>query len=325
MNAPPVKDPALWTPLARFAGRKPDAPQWFEDAIAARPEESRIDVLGAQIELLTWGDLGKPGLLLLHGNGAHAGWYRFIAPFFAGQYRVAAMSWAGMGASGWRKEYTLDTFVSEIVAATEAAGLYGGIAKPLVVGHSFGSFPLAEAARRHGEKFAGIVVVDSPFLKPERREERRRERGAQPQRPRGLRPHRIYPTLEAALARFRLAPLQPCHNLYIADLIAREGLIPVKNEDGSDGWTWRFDPFLWRDFHMPDLTGMLGHAKCPVALIRGAQSQLMQAQDFDFTHSLMPAGSPRLEIPDAEHHVMIDQPLAFVSALNGLFAGWPAI
>jgi pimeloyl-ACP methyl ester carboxylesterase len=325
MNAPPVKDPALWTPLAPFAGRKPDAPQWFDDAVAQRPQESRIDVLGAEIELLTWGDTGKPGLLLLHGNGAHAGWYRFIAPFFTEHYRVAAMSWSGMGASGWRKEYTLDAFVAEIMAATEAAGLYAGIAKPLVVGHSFGSFPLSEAARRHGERFSGIVVVDSPFLTPERREERRRERGTQPQRPRGLHPHRVYPTLEAALARFRLAPLQPCENLYIADLIAREGLIPAKAEDGSPGWTWRFDPYLWRDFLMPDLTAILGASKCPVALIRGARSQLMQTPDFDYTHSLMPAGSPRMEIPDAEHHVMIDQPLAFVSALNGLLAAWPAI
>lgn len=323
MDASPVKDPALWTPLARFDGQRPEAPEWFSRAVACRPEERKIPVLGADIEMLTWGEVGRPGLLLLHGNGAHAGWYRFIAPFFAERYRVAAISWSGMGASGWRKEYTLDSFVAEIVAATEAAGLYAGTAKPLLVGHSFGSFPLAEAACRHGERFGGIVIVDSPFLTPERREERRRERGTQPQRPRGLRPHRVYPTFEAALARFRLAPLQPCNNLYIADLIAREGLIPAKAEDGSQGWTWRFDPYLWRDFHMPDLTGMLGRIKCPGALIRGENSQLMQAPDFDYTHSLMPAGSPRLEIPDAEHHVMIDQPIAFISALNGLFAGWP--
>ena len=28
-------------------------------------------------------------------------------------------------------------------------------------------------------------------------------------------------------------------------------------------------------------------------------------------------------IPDADHHLMVDQPLAFVSALRGLLAGWP--
>ena len=325
MDTQAAKDPSLYSPLARFAGAAPDAPAWFASAIARRPEERFVEVDGAPIEMLTWGEIGRPGLLLLHGNGAHAGWYRFIAPFFADRYRVAALSWSGMGASGWRREYRVEHFVAEIVAVAEAAGLHAGVSPPLIVGHSFGSFPLAEAACRHGERFAGIVIVDSPFLTPERRELRRRERGARPQRPRELAPHRVYPTLEAALARFRLAPLQPCANLYIADLIAREGLVRVRKEDGSEGWTWRFDPFLWRDFHMPDLTGVLGRMKCPAALIRGARSQLMRDEDFEFTHALMPPSSPRLEIPDAEHHVMIDQPLAFVAALSGLFAGWPTI
>jgi pimeloyl-ACP methyl ester carboxylesterase len=33
--------------------------------------------------------------------------------------------------------------------------------------------------------------------------------------------------------------------------------------------------------------------------------------------------APVVIIPEAEHHVMIDQPLAFVTALRGLLAGWP--
>ena len=97
----------------------------------------------------------------------------------------------------------------------------------------------------------------------------------------------------------------------------------MKADDGSVGWQWKFDPFLWRDFHMPDLTAMLGRMRCPAALIRGARSQLMNEGDFAYTHSLMPPGSPWLEIPDADHHVRIDQPLAFVTALNGLLAAWP--
>jgi pimeloyl-ACP methyl ester carboxylesterase len=36
-----------------------------------------------------------------------------------------------------------------------------------------------------------------------------------------------------------------------------------------------------------------------------------------------PKETPKIEIPDDEHHVMIDQPLAFVAALRGLLAGWP--
>ena len=36
-----------------------------------------------KLEVLTWGEVGKPGLLFVHGNSAHADWWSFIAPFFA--------------------------------------------------------------------------------------------------------------------------------------------------------------------------------------------------------------------------------------------------
>src|SRR5258706_98098 len=53
---------------------------------------------------------------------------------------------------------------------------------------------------------------------------------------------RIYPNVQAALARFRLAPPQPNENRYILDFIARRGLKPAPLADGSgEGWTWRFD------------------------------------------------------------------------------------
>jgi pimeloyl-ACP methyl ester carboxylesterase len=38
----------------------------------------------------------------------------------------------------------------------------------------------------------------------------------------------------------------------------------------------------------------------------------------------MKPGAPYIEIPEADHHVMIDQPLAFVAALRALLAAWPA-
>ena len=71
------------TLLGRFDGENPPAARWFAAAIAREPERSTYEVDGAAIELLTWGDVGKPGLLFLHGNAAHADWWSFIAPLFA--------------------------------------------------------------------------------------------------------------------------------------------------------------------------------------------------------------------------------------------------
>jgi len=75
-------DERLRAPLKRLAGASPQAPHWFTDALDAAPHRERLDVAGAGVELLTWGERGRPGLLLLHGSAAHADWWRFIAPFF---------------------------------------------------------------------------------------------------------------------------------------------------------------------------------------------------------------------------------------------------
>ncbi len=69
------------------------------------PSAQFIDVRGAAIETLAWGERGKPGLLFMHGNGACADWWSFIAPHFADTHRIAAFSMSGMGGSGWRDRY----------------------------------------------------------------------------------------------------------------------------------------------------------------------------------------------------------------------------
>ena len=187
-------------PLAGYAGAAPPAPQWFRDAVAAPHERHRIAVEGAQIEWIGWGERGRPGLLLLHGNGAHADWWRFIGPFFAKTHRVAALSWSGMGNSEHRPRYTMDLFLAEIRAVAADAGL--SEAGPYtVVGHSFGGFPMMALANREGETLKQAIILDTPFDLQQRR------------RPRGTggdaRPHNIYATQAQALARLRWAPPQP--------------------------------------------------------------------------------------------------------------------
>ena len=40
--------------------------------------------------------------------------------------------------------------------------------------------------------------------------------------------------------------------------------------------------------------------------------------------SLLAPDAPYLEVPEADHHLMVDRPLAFVAGLEGLLAGWPS-
>src|SRR5579872_6154912 len=133
----PDLPPEIASPLARFHGEKPPAPAWFEWALAQEPERQLVRVDGANIELLTWGQVGKPGLIFVHGNSAHADWWSFIAPFLADDYRVASISFSGMGGSDWRETYAFETFASEIFECGQAAGLYEAGMPPIYVGHSF--------------------------------------------------------------------------------------------------------------------------------------------------------------------------------------------
>jgi pimeloyl-ACP methyl ester carboxylesterase len=71
------------------------------------------------------------------------------------------------------------------------------------------------------------------------------------------------------------------------------------------------------------MTPQLKGAQAPLALIRGEKSRLFQNADADYLMSQLPPGSPSLVLPDAEHHLMIDQPLAFVAMVKNLLVGWP--
>lgn len=310
MNRP--ADPALTAPLAALAGAVPAAPAWFTDALADAPERRTVTVDGCAIETLVWGACGLPGLLLLHGNRAHADWWSFIAPFFAHTHRVVAMSWSGMGGSGWRERYTLDGLADEIDAVADATGLFEGPVPPQVVAHSFGAFVALRHAARRGERLGGTVIVDMP-MKP-------RDEGPG-DRLDALRDNAVYPDTAAALARFRFAPLQPCEHLFIADHLARGSLKPV---DGG-GVTWRFDPYFWRTMRLGHPPSDMLASRCPLAVMWGGNSLLVDRTQVARIRTKYPADMPWVEIPAAGHHVMVDQPLAFVAGLRALLAAWPGV
>jgi pimeloyl-ACP methyl ester carboxylesterase len=309
-----LNDPQLMAPLAAFHGMKPPAPPWFVQTIAQEPERTFVEVEGAKVETLAWGERGRPGLMFLHGGAAHADWWSFIAPFFARDWRVVASTFTGMGRSEWRERYVFEQFVREAREAGREAGAFEA-GPPVVVGHSFGGRAAMGLSRDFGHELAGAVMVDPPFFAP--------QNVRPPSPPRPSRAHRLQHSLSAIVARFRLMPPQPCDNLYILDHLARRSVREVVDGEGRPGWALCFDPHFWEKFTRVDPVPILAAARCPLALVRGAKSKLIHEVDADYLMSLIAPGSPHVVIPEAEHHVMIDQPLAFVSALRALLAAWP--
>jgi pimeloyl-ACP methyl ester carboxylesterase len=294
-------------PLAPFAGEPPPGPAWFDRALANAPERALVPTPRGRIETLSWGQRGKPGLLFVHGDAAHADWWSFIGPMFAADYRVCAMSLAGMGDSDWRDHYGYVDFADDAEAAARACGLYEGGGKPVYIGHSFGGRQVFYAASRRAEQMRAAIMIDVGF------------RGQPPGPPPDRTLNRIYPSLPEALARFRLAPPQPVENLYILDLLARRGLRRV-----AEGWTWKFDPQMWGKFDRETANAFIAtppKVDLPLAHVYGEYGSRRPPSDLQDPY---PADGLLVCVPDAHHHVMVDQPLALVTAIAALLAGWRA-
>lgn len=311
----------LIRPLSALNGEKPPAPAWFEKAIATPSEEGAVEVAGARIRYSAWGEPGKRGLLFVHGGRAHRNWWRPFAPYFAVDRRVAALDLSGMGDSDWREGYSLNLLVDEVFAVIEAAGL-ASRGRPVVVGHSFGGWVTLAAVEREGERLGGAVVVDSPLGVPDPHE------GYQVVRPKtdkpgGRRSAHIYDTKEEMIARFRLLPNQPAENLFMIDYIAREGLRRAQRPDGSEGWTWKFDPGDERGFEVHFERDLLRAARCPLAFIYGENSMFARGDGISHLQAEAQGRSPFVMMPNAWHHLMMDQPIAFIATLRTLLSAWP--
>jgi pimeloyl-ACP methyl ester carboxylesterase len=280
-------------------------PQWFRDCIDTPAERDCVNVEGAQIEWLAWGPRGAPGLLLLPGNSSHAGWWSFIAPLLADRFRVATLSWSGMGGSDWRPRYAMKLFAREALAVAEASGVTASTAGITIVGHSFGGMPASLAAEIAGDRVKQLVIADAklqltkrwgPSVDPEI-------------------PAIVYPTRDAAIARFRLVPQQETENDFIVTWLANGA---VTNSADGIGFTWRFDPNIRQKTEVGDLSRLLERANCPIVLVRGSRSAVVTDAVWTEFRVNRPNGTKFLEIAGAGHHIMVDQPMAVATTLRSL-------
>jgi pimeloyl-ACP methyl ester carboxylesterase len=296
------------------------APPWFERALADKPEPGETQVAGCTIASLAWGDPADPTLVLVHGGAAHARWWSGLAPLLAEDHRVVAIDLSGHGESGRRELYGADVWADEVLAVAADRGAGG---PPVVVGHSMGGFVTIVAAAHRGTELAGAIVLDAPVRRPDPESEE--GRGG-----RMFRTPKTYADLETALEHFHLVPPQPCENDWILDQVARDSLRPV---DG--GWTWRFDPrvFVARTgrWRASDFGPELARAACRVAVVNGALSDIVDTDTRAYMAELLAgspaaaAGVPFVQVPEAHHHLLLDQPLAVVTAIRAILAAWQPV
>ena len=212
-----------------------------------------------------------------------------------------------MGRSDWRDAYSIPQFTREILAAIDAAGLDVAEQLPIVVAHSFGTFPMLHAAVSHPDRMAGVVLVDAllPRLPPNRR----------PQGNSG--PMRRYATLADALVRFRFMPEQGSDLPAVVDHLARNGLREVTDASGEAGYVWCFDPELWpKLFASQPEVDLRGNVTIPAVVIYGEKSTVVSGERLAEAVERFSDCREVIAVPDAGHHIMADKPHELIAAID---------
>ena len=276
-------------------------PDWFSNAIASKAESKTTSHANAKIHYLHWPNTGKPGLVLVHGHAAHAHWWDFIAPMLKSNYDIIAPDLSGCGDSDHRSSYSAELFAEEIRTCAQAAELI----KPMLVGHSFGGAMSRISAHLFPEVFSGLVIADSMIST-------RRGNRTPPTMPRSK--TRYYKTLKEGMRRFRLRPPQPSENKFVLNYIAAHSL-----RETDQGFVFKLDPATFakmpNDSIYPAASDMVKSLSIPVGFIYGKKSRFFPESVVD---GLTEIFDPRFitAIPNAHHHVFVDQPLRFVDALD---------
>lgn len=278
-------------------------PDWY---LQLRPGTSAfVDIKGAPIHYLSWNMERSelPVLLFIHGFRAHAHWWDPVAPFFTENYRVLSMDFSGMGDSGYRATYEVETFADEITGLIEALGL-GTVT---AIAHSYGGARLLRACADCPELFQHAIIVDSFVYF-------RDEPG--PTLPKKLLGARVHADFDVACARYRLIPDQPAIQPFLISHVARHAFRAVEG-----GWRLKFDPEMGA-YGESEISGeqLLPRITTPVDFIYGEHSKVVNSERAERTVGYLRNVRGPIAIPDSHHHLMLDQPLALVGTLRALLA-----
>ncbi len=283
-----------------------DVPSWFTAALEVEPTARTVEVAGASINYLSWGDAGRPGIVFVHGGAAHAHWWSHIAPAFLEHHSIAAIDLSGHGDSDRRDEYTLDLWCDEVAAVIADAAFDR---PPILVGHSMGGFVTIATAARHPSLLAGVVIVDSPVVDVDPEVNVGRATNT-------FQKDREYADPTGPIERFRTIPAQDVYLPYIKDNIATRSL----RLDPDGLWRWKFDSAI---FIPPrrEPAEYLSQITCRVALLR-CEHGLVTPDIGDYMYNQLGRVAPVIELPTAGHHPMLDVPLILITAIRSLIADW---
>lgn len=280
------------------------APDWFQTAVATPSVSKWLDIDCAAIHYLAWNDTDthKPPLIFVHGYRGHARWWSAIAPYFMNRFRVYAMDFSGMGDSATRPEYDAAS------PARDLAGLiqHAGLAPATVVAHSFGGSRTLRVCADYPGLIEHAVIVDTYFCFAD----------TDPPRPsRSIGFGKVFPDYQSLRQRYRLMPDQPVAFPEILNYLAYHSA-----RQTEAGWCWKFDPTLPTTTHEVDSNDLLTRTANRVDIVVGELSVVLSAECAQRVVKILRHGRGPVIMPQAHHHIMLDQPLALIGVLRALLA-----
>jgi pimeloyl-ACP methyl ester carboxylesterase len=259
---------------------------------------------GLRFHFLDWGTAGEPPLLLLHGGAQTAHSWDEVAPDLARDHHVLALDQRGHGDSDWSPDgrYRREDFVADVRSFLDDRGW----AAAAVMALSLGGLNAIALAATHPDRVRGLVVVDvTPTINP-----------AGSKAIAAQLADRDFDSFEEAVARAQaFNPLRSAANI-------RARLRHALRETPEGRWTYKFDTRigdggLESDFER--LWQQVPAIRCPTLLVRGAQSAILSREAAARFVRELP-GSSVVEVANAGHSVMGDNPQGFVAAVRPFLA-----
>ncbi len=278
--------------------------EWFNESLLSTPTENFVEVEGAKIHYLSWGDTKNPGLFFIHGFSANAHWWDFIAPAFTEDYCVVAIDLSGSGDSDHRETYSQEMYANEIKAVCDDMGWESAD----FIAHSMGGSISLNATSIYPEIFKSLYLLDSiVILPPDKVRNYSSNRSM-------IRADFIYEDEASAIESFRLIPPQPCRNEFLLNHIAINSY-----KQTEEGWLLKSDGKMMKTYQSKDLTETLMAIQCPIYIVYGLMSQIFTQEILDYTVYVGNIPPERvIGVPGTMHHLFVDDPLSVIQELKKL-------
>ena len=241
-------------------------------------------------------------IVLLHGGGANGHWWDPLAEALSVRRPVYALDFRGHGDSEYPESRWVGAFNDDL------QDFLGWLSRAdvILIGHSMGAAVALDHACRIPSTRA-LVLIDLA-------------RGGHPTTGRrarlALALRRTYRTRAEAIDRFRFLP----ESSHASEALRRAIGEHSVREETHGRFGYKFDPawFALPSRPRPDLAAL----RCPTLLVRGGESTLL-TRDAALAFASEVTTARLVEIAEAGHHVMVDQPERLLAEVSTFVATLP--